>query len=93
MDEEEFELNWEEVSGRVDLHGEPDPRQRFRIYRVPTTDTEPQLLATGESEGDVGEAICTMAREGMFDDCALGIIDTMGEKGSRWLVTPWLPKV
>lgn len=82
------DLPWEEVSGRE------DPRQRYRIYRLCPGDTEPQLLATCETEGDVGMAICTLGRDGEFDpdegDCSIGILDTQGETGRKWLVKPWL---
>lgn len=78
-------LDWEEVSGRK------DPAQRFRIYRLHSTDLSPYLLATCESEEAVGVAICNLAREGQLQDAAVGILDTMGEKGQRWLVNPYAP--
>lgn len=83
-----MELEWERVSGR------DDPRQRYRIYRLCPGETEPELVATCESEEGVGVALCTLGREGEFDpdqgDCAIGILDTQGELGRRWLVRPWL---
>lgn len=82
---DEFELDWEEVSGRT------DPRQRYRIYRVHATDEYPHLLATVENEQAVGTAICEMAREGQLMDAAVGILDTQGERGQRWLVNPYAP--
>ena len=88
MSEEEFELEWESVSGRG------DPRQRFRIYRLCPGETEPELVATCASEEAVGVTLCTLGREGEFDpeegDCAIGILDTEGETGRKWLVKPWL---
>lgn len=83
--DDEFKLDWEEVSGRN------DPRQRFRIYRLHSTDDDPYLLATCESEQAVGVTICEIAREGQLQDAAVGILDTMGEKGQRWLVNPYAP--
>lgn len=80
-----MELDWEEVSGRG------DPKQRFRIYRLHSTDDDPYLLATCESEQAVGVTICEIAREGQLQDAAVGILDTMGEKGQRWLVNPFAP--
>lgn len=89
-----FELEWELVSGREDIHGEPDPEQRYRIYRLCPGDTEPQLLVTCGCEEAVGVALCTLGREGEFDfengDCAHGCLDTFGEPGKRWLWRPWL---
>lgn len=82
---DELMLDWDEVSGRN------DPRQRYRIYRLHSTDDSPYLLATCETESAVGTAICEMAREGQFQDCSVGILDRMGEKGQRWLVNPYAP--
>jgi hypothetical protein len=93
-DTEEFALDWELVSGREDVNGEPDPEQRFRIYRLCPGDTDPELLATCATEGGVGVALCTLGREGEFDpdngDCAVGVLDTMGEVGRKWIFRPWL---
>ena len=87
-------LSWELVSGREDVDGEPDPRQRYRIYRLCPGEVEPDLVATCESEAAVGVALCTMGREGEFEpeagDCAIGILDTQGEVGQKWIVRPWL---
>jgi hypothetical protein len=33
----------------------------------------------------------TLAREGEWDECPFGLLDSEGEKGRKWLVTPWLP--
>lgn len=85
QDKPAFELDWDEVTGRG------DPRHRFRIYRVHSTDEYPHLLGTCETEEAVGVAICTMAREGQLQDAAVGILDTQGERGQRWLVNPYAP--
>lgn len=93
----EFELDWEFVSGREDANGDPDPEQRYRIYRLCPGEEDPDLMATCANEGAVGLALCTMAREGEFEpesgDCAIGVLDTMGEVGKKWLIRPWLAKV
>ena len=90
----EFELDWEFVSGRVDANGDPDPEQRYRIYRLCPGETEPELLGCCPTEAAVGVALCTWAREGEFDhengDCSHGCLDTFGEPGQRWLWRPWL---
>lgn len=75
-------LNWDDFSGRG------DPEQRYRIY-CRTHEGELQLLATCGSEAAVGVTICTLGREHEFENCALGIIDEMGEKGQRWILRPW----
>lgn len=88
------ELSWELVSGREDVNGDPDPEQRYRIYRLCPGETDPELVATAGTESAVGVALCTLGREGEFDpdagDCAIGILDTMGETGRKWIIRPWL---
>ena len=86
MEKDEW-LSWEEISGR------DDPKQRFRIYSRHNTEDHPRLLATCEFEDEVGLAIVTLGKEGEFDDRVLGLLDTQGEKGHRWLVVPYLPAV
>ena len=81
-------VDWDEVSGRG------DPQQRFRIYRLCPGDTEMELVATCETEAAVGVTLCTLGREGEFapeeGDCSIGILDTEGEVGKKWLIKPWL---
>jgi len=50
-----------------------------------------ERVATADTEGGVGVAICTLAREGEFEDCPIGILDTQGETGKKWLILPWQP--
>ena len=50
-----------------------------------------QEIATCASPEAVGVAIVTLAREGEWEECPLGLLDSEGEKGKKWLVTPWLP--
>jgi len=75
-------LSWELVSGR------DDPAQRFRIYCRDHAG-ELTLIATCGTPEAVGVAIITLGREHEFEDCALGILDVLGEKGQRWILRPW----
>lgn len=52
---------------------------------------ERQLLATAATAEAVGVALVTLAREGEFDECPIGVLDTQGETGKKWLIRPWLP--
>ena len=45
------------------------------------------LVANCADPQGVGVAICTLAAEGEFEDCPIGIL----EDGGSWLVKPWLP--
>lgn len=50
-----------------------------------------QLVAETETPEALGVAIVTLGQEGEFDGCAIGILDTQGEVGQKWLLRPWLP--
>lgn len=50
-----------------------------------------ELVATAEDSAAVGAAVVTLGREGEFEDCPIGILDTQGEVGKKWIVKPWLP--
>ena len=49
-----------------------------------------QEIATCATPEAVGVAIVTLAREGEWDNCPLGLLDSEGEKGRKWLIVPWL---
>ncbi len=80
-------LDWDVVAPRR-------PEERFRIYRLCPGETDPELVATCASAEAVGVALVTLGREGEFDpmsgDCAVGILDTEGETGRKWIIKPWL---
>ena len=66
-----------------------DP-ERFRIYRL--CDGELEIVATCGTPEAVGVALVTLAREGEFDKCPIGVMDRpAGQKTGTWLVRPWLP--
>ena len=55
-----------------------------------------ELLATSESPEALGVALVTLGREGEFENpegglCPIGVLDTLGEKGQKWILRPWLP--
>lgn len=49
------------------------------------------LVATCATPEAVGVALVTLGREGEWNECPVGVLDTMGEPGEKWIVTPWLP--
>ena len=49
------------------------------------------LIATCATPEAIGVALVTLGREGEWEGCPLGLLDTEGEKGERWLIRPWLP--
>lgn len=49
------------------------------------------LIATCATPEAIGVALVTLGREGEFDECPIGLLDTEGETGQKWLVRPWLP--
>jgi len=50
-----------------------------------------QEVASCESPEAVGVALVTLAREGEFTECPLGLLDREGETNQKWLILPWLP--
>jgi hypothetical protein len=50
-----------------------------------------ELVATATDPQSVGVALVTLGREGEWDECPIGCLDTMGEPGKRWILKPWLP--
>jgi hypothetical protein len=50
-----------------------------------------QEFATCATPEAVGVALVTLAREGEWEECPLGLLDSEGEKGHKWLIRPWLP--
>lgn len=60
----------------------PDCRGEGRTHELIATATDPQ---------SVGVALVTLGREGEWDECPIGCLDTMGEPGKKWIVKPWGP--
>ena len=80
-----------EGSGRA---SGPTPSGGFRSERCPDCRGEGRirdLVATATDPESLGVALVTLAREGEFTDCPIGILDTEGVKGQKWLVRPWQP--
>lgn len=50
-----------------------------------------QIVATAATEQGVGVALVTLGREGEWEGCPFGLLDAEGEKGQKWIVSPWLP--
>jgi len=50
-----------------------------------------ELVATCASAEAVGVTLVTLGREGEWSECPVGVLDTEGETGQKWLVSPWLP--
>jgi hypothetical protein len=48
-------------------------------------------VATTSTPEGVGTALVKLAQEGEFDECPIGVLDSEGETGRKWLVSPWLP--
>ena len=50
------------------------------------------MIATCATPEAVGVALVTLAREGEWENgCPFGLLDTQGETGHKWLISPWLP--
>lgn len=49
------------------------------------------LVATCGNPEAVGVALCTLAAEGEWDECPIGIMFRPEGQTGKWLVKPWLP--
>lgn len=49
------------------------------------------IVATATDPESVGVALITLAAEGEFDECPIGIMHRPEGQSGRWLVKPWLP--
>lgn len=70
------------------------PAQKAPYERCPDCRGEGRIrqeIATCASAEAVGVAIVTLAREGEWNECPLGLLDSEGETGQKWLIRPWLP--
>lgn len=64
--------------------------ERFALYRLcPNGDHD--LVATCGTPEAVGVALVTLGREGEWEGCAFGVLDTLGAKNQKWIIRPWLP--
>jgi hypothetical protein len=61
----------------------PDCRGEGRTRELVATATDPESL---------GVALVTLAAEGEWEGCPLGLLDKPDpDKPGRWLIKPWLP--
>jgi hypothetical protein len=49
------------------------------------------LIATCATPEALGVAIVTLGREGEWEGCPLGCLDTQGQPGEKWIFKPWTP--
>lgn len=77
--------------GKQPWYGHPEKIASARCPHCRGEGRTRDLVATCESPEAVGVALVTLAREGEFEDCPLGVLDTLGEVGQKWLIRPWLP--
>lgn len=49
------------------------------------------LTATATDPESVGVALITLAAEGEFESCPIGIMDRLPGQTGKWLIKPWLP--
>lgn len=95
--------SWEEFSGRGDPNerwriyrlcecaacGGSGKDEKGRCPACRGEGRERELVATCASPEAVGVALVTLGREGEFEDCPVGILDTEGEVGHKWVLRPW----
>ncbi len=80
--------------GKIIARGSGSLQVRLSLGRCPECRGEGRtrdLIATCATPEAVGVALVTLGREGEWDECPIGVLDTQGETGKKWLVKPWLP--
>jgi hypothetical protein len=50
-----------------------------------------ELVATATDPESVGVALITLAGEGEFDECPIGLMFRPEGQTGKWLIKPWLP--
>lgn len=73
---------------------DPDPVDGRSSMRCPDCRGEGRtrdLVATCATPEALGVALVTLGREGEWEGCPVGILDTLGETGEKWIVRPWTP--
>lgn len=76
-------------NGSIGKGTKRDPAQRCRDCRGEGRVRE--LVAECDTPEDIGVALVTLGREGEWAECPFGVLDTQGDVGKKWLVSPWLP--
>ena len=65
--------------------------EAYRIYRL-CDNKDLELIATCTDKASVGVALVTLAEEGEFDRCPVGLMfRPEGAEKGKWLIKPWLP--
>ncbi len=50
-----------------------------------------ELVGTCSTPEALGVLLVTLGREGEWEGCPLGCLDTQGEPGEKWIFKPWTP--
>lgn len=78
------------ATGKV--RGGMDIDARYRCQACRGEGRTRDLVATCATPEAVGVALVTLGREHEWDNgCPFGLLDTEGETGEKWLVSPWEP--
>lgn len=67
------------------------PEDRYRCLLCRGEGKVRDVVAAAEDPEGLGLALVTLGREGELEDCAVGVLDVLGEPGQKWILKPWLP--
>ncbi len=82
---------WGEIGAEIAGIDGPHGRNFRRCPECRGEGRTRDLVATCATPEALGVALVTLGREHELDDCPIGVLDRMGEKGEKWIVKPWLP--
>lgn len=70
-----------------------DEQHRYRIYRLRAgaNDRERECIAAEPDPQSLGVKLVELGKAGKLADCAVGILDVLGEPDEKWILRPWLP--
>ena len=79
------------VGTSVYVSGAPNATHAKRCKECRGEGRSLDLVATAGTPEAVGVALITLGREGEWKECPVGVLDTLGEKNEKWILSPWLP--
>ncbi len=76
-----------QATGRVRDERNPSKFVRCKVCRGEGRILD--LVATATDPESAGVAIVTLGREGEWEGCQFGLLDSEGAKNHKWIVLPW----
>jgi hypothetical protein len=76
-------------TGKEIVVNDPTPARFVRCKTCRGEGRQLDLVATATDPESAGVAIVTLGREGEWEGCQFGLLDSQGAKNEKWIVLPW----